>query len=178
MKLLTTISIYEGGRRTRGSIDSTRSTRSQSSTGGTNRSGCADLASSGRAGSVSIGCMSDTDEPFEISEDDFAALVEDAIDALPESMVDRLDNVAIFIEDDSPAGEPEMLGVYEGIDLIERGDYGFGDLPDRIVLFRNPLMRISRDEAELREQIHITLVHEIAHFFGIDDDHLDELGWG
>lgn len=123
--------------------------------------------------------MSDSNVPerFEVSEDEFAELVEEAFDALPADMVSRLDNVAFFIEDDSPEDSPVMLGLYEGVDILDRSEYGFGDLPDRITLFRNPLMDISKDLDELREQIHITLVHEIAHYFGIDDDQLHELGW-
>jgi predicted Zn-dependent protease with MMP-like domain len=124
--------------------------------------------------------MSESDTPagLQVSEDEFAELVEEAFDALPEDLVSRLDNVVFFIEDDSPKGSPVMLGLYEGVDILDRPNYGFGDLPDRITLFRNPLVRISRDLDDLREQIHVTLVHEIAHYFGIDDDHLDELGWG
>ncbi|MDI9588801.1 MAG: metallopeptidase family protein [Gleimia sp.] len=123
--------------------------------------------------------MSDSNVPerFEVSEDEFAELVEEAFDALPADMVSRLDNVAFFIEDDSPEDSPVMLGLYEGVDILDRSEYGFGDLPDRITLFRNPLIDISKDLDELREQIHITLVHEIAHYFGIDDDQLHELGW-
>ncbi len=123
--------------------------------------------------------MSDSNVPerFEVSEDEFAELVEEAFDALPADIVSRLDNVALFIEDDSPEDSPVMLGLYEGVDILDRSEYGFGDLPDRITLFRNPLMDISKDLDELREQIHITLVHEIAHYFGIDDDQLHELGW-
>lgn len=123
--------------------------------------------------------MSDSNVPerFEVSEDEFAELVEEAFDALPADIVSRLDNVALFIENDSPEDSPVMLGLYEGVDILDRSEYGFGDLPDRITLFRNPLMDISKDLDELREQIHITLVHEIAHYFGIDDDQLHELGW-
>lgn len=127
----------------------------------------------------SIIFMSDSNVPerFEVSEDEFAEVVEEAFDALPADMVSRLDNVAFFIEDDSPEDSPVMLGLYEGVDILDRSEYGFGDLPDRITLFRNPLIDISKDLDELREQIHITLVHEIAHYFGIDDDQLHELGW-
>lgn len=127
----------------------------------------------------SIIFMSDSNVPerFEVSEDEFAELVEEAFDALPADMLSRLDNVAFFIEDDSPEDSPVMLGLYEGVDILDRSEYGFGDLPDRITLFRNPLIDISKDLDELREQIHITLVHEIAHYFGIDDDQLHELGW-
>lgn len=107
----------------------------------------------------------------------FDALVDDEADALPDDLVAGLDNVAIVVEDASDA-EPGLLGLYEGVALTERGDYGFGELPDRIVLYRASLVAIADDLDHLREQIRITLVHEIAHFHGIDDDRLHELGWG
>lgn len=112
-----------------------------------------------------------------LDEDAFFELVEEVFDDLPDDMVERLDNVIITVEDDSPAGEPTMLGLYEGVDIIDRSDYGFGEMPDKISLFRKPLLSICSDLDELREQIHITLVHEIAHHYGIDDDQLHELGW-
>ncbi|MDO5034460.1 MAG: metallopeptidase family protein [Actinomycetaceae bacterium] len=115
------------------------------------------------------------DGALQVDEDAFAALVDEAIDALPEEMLQGIDNVAIFVADEPEDGE--LLGLYEGVDLTERDDYGFGDLPDQITLFRGPLLRMCADEEELREQIHITLVHELAHHFGLDDDQLHELGW-
>ncbi len=114
----------------------------------------------------------------EISDEAFDQAVSDALDRLPEEFLDRLDNVVVMVEDDPPADEPDLLGVYEGIPLTERGfDYDFV-LPDRIVLFRNPLKAMTTTTDELVEEIAVTVVHEIGHFFGIDDDHLDELGWG
>lgn len=112
-----------------------------------------------------------------ISSDDFEALVSDELDALPDEMVAGLDNV-IFMVEDEPEDGSDLLGVYEGISLPERGDYGFAPLPDRIVLFQGPLSRMCDDLDDLRDEIHITLVHEIAHFYGIDDDELHALGWG
>jgi predicted Zn-dependent protease with MMP-like domain len=92
--------------------------------------------------------------------------------------MDQLDNVAFFVEDEPPADDPDLLGVYDGIPLTER-DVGWGGhLPDRIVIFSGPLQRMCVDREELLEEIAITVVHEIAHHFGIDDDMLHELGWG
>lgn len=113
---------------------------------------------------------------MKISDDEFWNLVGEEYDALPDEMVSGLDNVAIFVEDRC-ADEPELLGVYEGFDVNERGDYGFGELPDRIVLYREALADICDDLETLRREIHITLVHEIAHYWGIDDDQLHALGW-
>ena len=114
----------------------------------------------------------------EMDAEQFERLVIDELDLLPDDMVDGLDNV-IFVTQDRPEdGSLDLLGLYDGVALTERGNYGFGELPDRIILFREPLLNFSRDLEELRNQIHVTLVHEIAHFYGIDDDALHELGWG
>jgi predicted Zn-dependent protease with MMP-like domain len=108
----------------------------------------------------------------------FEKLVIDELDLLPDEMVDRLENVA-FVTLDRPAdGSLSLLGEYDGVDITRRGNYGFGELPDRIVLYREPLLSVSADLDELRDQVHVTLVHEIAHYYGIDDDELHELGWG
>lgn len=112
-----------------------------------------------------------------ISEDDFVELVEQALDELPEEMLAHLDNVALVVEDQHPE-EPDLLGLYEGIPLVERlDDYFSGALPDRIAIYRLPLCYHAEDAEHLREEIAITVVHEIAHHHGIDDDHLHELGW-
>lgn len=113
---------------------------------------------------------------LDISEDAFAALVEEVLAQLPESMLENIDNVAIFVAEEPEDGS-DLLGLYEGVDLTERGDYGFGDLPDQITLFRLPLLRMCADMDELRREIQVTIVHEVAHHFGIDDDQLHELGW-
>jgi predicted Zn-dependent protease with MMP-like domain len=112
-----------------------------------------------------------------LGEEAFEALVTDELDHLPDEMVDGLDNVVFVIEDRPEDGSLDLLGLYDGVALTERGEYGFGEMPDRIVLYREPLLSISADEDELRDEIHITLVHEIAHYYGIDDDRLHELGW-
>lgn len=113
---------------------------------------------------------------LDISEDAFAALVEEVLAQLPESMLEDIDNVAIFVAEEPEDGS-DLLGLYEGVDLTERDDYGFGDLPDQITLFRLPLLRMCADMDELRREIQVTIVHEVAHHFGIDDDQLHELGW-
>ena len=113
---------------------------------------------------------------LEMSHEDFESLVADGLDSLPEDMLEHLDNV-IFLVEDAPEDGSDTLGVYDGISLAERQVYGFGEEPDRIILYREPLLAICEDEEELRDEIHVTLVHEIAHFYGIDDDRLHELGW-
>ena len=107
----------------------------------------------------------------------FEALVVDELDELPDDMVDGLENVVFVVEDRPEDGSLDTLGLYEGWALTERDRYGFGEMPDRIILFREPLLAMCDDENQLRDEIHVTLVHEIAHFYGIDDDRLHELGW-
>jgi predicted Zn-dependent protease with MMP-like domain len=107
----------------------------------------------------------------------FEALVTDELDRLPDDMVDGLDNVIFVVEDRPEDGSLDLLGLYDGWALTERDRYGVGELPDRIILYREPHLATSRDERELRDEVHTTLVHEIAHFYGIDDDRLHELGW-
>ena len=114
---------------------------------------------------------------LDLDEDAFDALVSDELDELPDVMLDGLDNVVFVVEDRPEDGSLDLLGLYDGVALTERGTYGFGELPDRIILFREPLLAICDDLDELRDQIHITLVHEIAHFYGIDDEQLHRLGW-
>ena len=115
--------------------------------------------------------------PVELDAEAFEQLVVDELDELPDDMVDGLENVVFVVEDRPEDGSLDLLGLYEGTALTERDRYGFGEMPDRIVLYREPLLAVAETEAELRDEIHVTLVHEIAHFYGIDDDRLHELGW-
>jgi predicted Zn-dependent protease with MMP-like domain len=106
----------------------------------------------------------------------FEELVSDALDDVPEQLMALLDNVVVLVEQADPV-DPDLLGVYDGIALSERdSDYTFS-LPDRITIFRAPLMAMCADEAQLRSEVAITVVHEIAHHFGIDDAALHDLGW-
>lgn len=113
----------------------------------------------------------------DITAEEFERLVIEELDLLPDEMVDGLDNVVFVTEDRPEDGSLDLLGLYDGTALTERGTYGFGELPDRIVLYREPLLAVSEDLEDLKDQIHVTLVHEIAHFYGIDDVQLHELGW-
>ena len=113
----------------------------------------------------------------ELSADEFERLVIDELDLLPDDMIDGLDNVVFVTEDRPEDGSLDLLGLYDGVALSERGQYGFGELPDRIILYREPLLAICETVDELKDEIHVTLVHEIAHFYGIDDEQLHELGW-
>lgn len=107
----------------------------------------------------------------------FEALVIDELDRLPDDMVDGLDNVVFVVEDRPEDGSLDLLGLYDGLALTERAQYGLGELPDRIVVFREPHLAQCDSDQELRDEIHTTLVHEIAHFYGLDDQQLHEMGW-
>ncbi|WP_076464512.1 metallopeptidase family protein [Actinomyces mediterranea] len=113
----------------------------------------------------------------QMGREDFEDLVEDALDEIPESFWNLIDNVAIFVEDDPPEDmEADLLGLYDGIALTERDDYA-GVLPDRILIFRNPTLAMCEDAEEVADEVRVTVIHEVAHHFGIDDERLHELGW-
>ncbi|MEB4613206.1 metallopeptidase family protein [Leucobacter sp. M11] len=113
----------------------------------------------------------------ELSHEDFEALVSEGLDRLDERMLAGLDNV-IFVVEDEPEDGSDLLGMYDGFAMTERGAYGFGEQPDRIILFRKNLLHHCADHDDLVHEIHVTLVHEIAHFYGVDEARLHELGWG
>ncbi len=113
--------------------------------------------------------------PVDVTEERFEDLVGDALDGLPPEIAAMLDNVAVLVTDGHP-GSP--LGLYEGVPLTARGQYGFMELPDRVTIFRVPLCLMARDEDELVRQVRITVVHEIGHHMGISDRRLHELGYG
>ena len=98
----------------------------------------------------------------------------DALDSLPESLGRRMENVWVVVEDRSPEG---LLGLYEGIPLTERDNYGGMAMPDRITIYRRSICAHSRSEDEVVATVRETVVHEVAHHFGIDDRRLEELGW-
>ena len=111
---------------------------------------------------------------------DFETLVSEALDGIPVELTDLMQNVVVLIADEPPSAENdgELLGLYEGIPLTERGTGYAGVLPDRITIFRGPTLRLVRDRDEAVREVRITVVHEIAHHFGIDDDRLHALGYG
>ncbi len=116
--------------------------------------------------------------PVEMSPEDFEALVENALDAIPDEIAALVRNVVVLVEEEPPEDEPDdLLGLYDGVALTERDQSFLPELPDRIFLYRGPLLDMCEDEAELVEEIRITVVHEIAHHFGIDDDRLHDLGY-
>lgn len=107
----------------------------------------------------------------------FEELVADALDAIPHEFAAAMSNVVVLVEDSDP-GNDHLLGLYHGVALTDRTSYYAGVLPDRITIFREPILRICDTEEEVVRQVGITVVHEIGHHFGIDDERLHELGWG
>jgi len=105
----------------------------------------------------------------------FEEQVRAALDSLPPHLAAALQNIAVVVEDEN-ADDPDLFGLYEGVPLPERGDMA-GALPDRIAIYRLPLEEEFPDPAELRDEIRITVLHELGHYFGLDEDRLAELGY-
>ena len=99
-----------------------------------------------------------------------------ALDELPAHIAGALENVAVVVEDENPE-DPDLFGLYHGVPLPERGSQYAGHLPDRISIYRLPLQEEFPDPADLEDEIRITVLHELAHYFGIDEDRLEELGY-
>jgi predicted Zn-dependent protease with MMP-like domain len=114
---------------------------------------------------------------MELDRGSFEALVEEALDGIPDEIASLVQNVVVLVEDEPPPDDPDLLGVYDGVSLTERGGDHTG-LPDRITIFRRPLLDMCADADELVREVRITVVHEIAHHFGIDDRRLHQLGYG
>jgi len=120
----------------------------------------------------------------EASRVEFEKMVEDALDSIPPSLGEEMDNVVVTVEDwptpeqlDGRGGT--LLGLYEGTALTRRSPVSYaGATPDRITIFRGPICGLARDEAELKRMVTRTVIHEVAHHFGISDERLHELGWG
>ena len=115
--------------------------------------------------------------PVEMSRDRFEELVADALDAIPKQFMAAMSNVVVLVEDIDPDNH-NLLGLYHGVALTERTSYYSGVLPDRITIFRLPILRMCHSEADVVRQVGVTVIHEVGHHFGIDDETLHELGWG
>lgn len=106
----------------------------------------------------------------------FEELVSDALDLIPPELARAIDNMVVLVEARNP-DDPELLGLYEGVALTERDSTYAGALPDAITIYRESLLEICETEDDVVEEVAITVIHEIAHHFGIDDERLHELGW-
>jgi len=112
---------------------------------------------------------------IDVPRERFEELVADALDGIPEELGRYMDNVAVFVEDVPP--EPRLLGLYQGVPLTARGISYSGTMPDRISIFRRTICAVSNSEEEVVNQVRRTVIHEVAHHFGIGDRRLRELGW-
>ncbi|MGV9195748.1 metallopeptidase family protein [Arcanobacterium canis] len=111
----------------------------------------------------------------EMSEEEFEELVADALDEIPQAFIERLTNLVFLIEDEPDDNDPDLLGVYDGFAQTDGGD-DFAE-PNRIIIFRGPTLRMCASEEEVAAEVRVTVFHEVAHYFGIEDDELGELGW-
>ncbi len=113
---------------------------------------------------------------FQVTNERFEELAAEAVASLPESLSLRIDNVAIIVEDE--ARGRNLFGLYEGIPLTRRGIANYnGVMPDRITLYQKTICQVCATEDDVRAQVRKTVIHEIAHHFGISDPRLEELGW-
>ena len=115
---------------------------------------------------------------LKLTTQEFDEAVGEALDDVPAELLALMNNVVFLVEDEPPPDDPDLLGVYDGTPLTERdGGWASGALPDRITIFRGPTLRMCATREEVQDEVAVTVVHEIAHHFGIDDDRLRELGW-
>jgi predicted Zn-dependent protease with MMP-like domain len=115
---------------------------------------------------------------LEMTAQEFDDAVGDALDDVPAELLALMVNVVFLVEEEPPSNDPELLGVYDGTPLTERDSgWAAGALPDRITIFRGPTLRMCDTREEILDEVAVTVVHEIAHHFGIDDERLHELGW-
>ena len=110
--------------------------------------------------------------PLDLDPAAFDAMVERALDGLPDELARLVDNVVVLVEAEAPDDDPDLLGLYDGLALTERPANHSGMLPDRILLFRGPLLDMAETVEELEDEVRITVVHEVAHHFGLDDARL------
>ena len=115
--------------------------------------------------------------PVRMSPPRFDELVADALDLIPSELAAAIDNVVVMVEGRN-AEEPDILGLYQGISLTERDSSYAGSLPDTITIYRDALLEVCETDDDVVEEVAVTVIHEIAHHFGIDDDRLHDLGWG
>lgn len=114
---------------------------------------------------------------YRVSDERFDAMVDDALDKLPEPVARRMGNVVVLVEPVN-AENPTILGLYEGVPLTERTFDHTGYLPDAIFIYKDALERMAVSEENLAHEVEVTLFHEVGHYFGIEEHRLHELGWG
>ncbi len=114
---------------------------------------------------------------MELERAEFEVLVDRALDGIPDEIVALISNVVVLVEDQPPAEDPHLLGLYDGVALTEREANYSAQLPDRILLYRGPLLEMCDSVEQLEDEVRITVVHEVAHHFGIDEARLHDMGY-
>ena len=122
-------------------------------------------------------CVQPIESGPAVNNAEFDAAVDRALESLPTWVKERMDNIHVVVEDHPTPEQGDLLGLYEGVSLLERSSDYWGVLPDRVIVFRRPHLDLGLDEGALEEEIRRTVLHEIAHHLGIDDERLHELGW-
>lgn len=112
-----------------------------------------------------------------ITDAEFEAMVERGLERVPARFLEAVENCAFIVESETPPGQPGLLGLYHGVPATERRDYA-GAMPDTITIYQSSIVRIYKTRERVEEQVHRTLVHEIGHYFGLEEDELHALGWG
>lgn len=111
-----------------------------------------------------------------ITDAEFEEWVEEALERVPAQFTEAVENCAFIVEHEPPPGSGTLLGLYHGVPLTERGHYS-GAMPDSITIYQNPIVRVYKTREAVREEVYRTVVHEIGHYFGLDDEELHGLGW-
>lgn len=112
---------------------------------------------------------------YKMTDEEFETAIQDALDSIPDELFYELENVVILTADDSEEG---MLGLYDGLPLTERdGDYGFGDFPDTITIFKAPHERLEGGREEILEEVRKTVIHEVGHYFGMSEEQIEQMGY-
>ncbi|KSZ58364.1 hypothetical protein Z045_13335 [Rhodococcus pyridinivorans KG-16] len=112
-----------------------------------------------------------------MEDEHFEELVSEALDEIPRELARAIDNVVVLVEPRHEE-EPNLLGLYQGVALTERDSHYAGSLPDTITIYRDAILDICEDDDDVVHEVLVTVVHEIAHYFGIDEERLHQLGWG
>ncbi len=115
--------------------------------------------------------------PVHLEDEHFEELVSEVLDEIPRELARAIDNVVVLVEPRHEE-EPDLLGLYQGVALTERDSHYAGSLPDTITIYRDAILDICESDDDVVHEVLVTVVHEIAHYFGIDEERLHQLGWG
>lgn len=112
-----------------------------------------------------------------VTQEEFEAMINDALDTIPDEFAKHMTNMVVLARDFND-DDPTLLGLFEGVPLTEQHSNHTGFLPDAVFVYKNALEAMCSDSDELREEVKITVLHEVGHYFGLEEHELHELGWG